>query len=69
MPVGLILLLKSFPETRKVIEVFQIQIQLKSYIAKYSDSVTAGNDSTRVTIFGDSNSTRVTLRRMVTRLE
>ena len=34
-----------------------------------SDSVIRVNDSTRVTIFDDSDSTRVTLRRMVTRLE
>jgi len=34
-----------------------------------SDSVTRVNDSTRVTIFGDPDSTRVTLRKMVTRLE
>ena len=34
-----------------------------------SDSVTRVNDSTRVTIFGDSDSTRVTLRKMVTRLK
>jgi len=34
-----------------------------------SDSVTRVNDLTRVTIFGDSDSTRVTLRKMVTRLE
>ena len=34
-----------------------------------SDSVTRVNDSTRVTIFGDSDSTRVTLRKIVTRLE
>jgi len=33
-----------------------------------SDSVTRVNNSTRVTIFGDSDSTRVTLRNMVTRL-
>jgi len=33
-----------------------------------SDSVTRVNDSTRVTIFGDSNSTRVTLKKIVTRL-
>ena len=36
---------------------------------KISDSVTRVNDSTRVTIFGDSNSTRVMLKNMVTRLE
>jgi len=34
-----------------------------------SDSVTRVNDSTRVKIFGDSDSTRVTLRKMVTRLQ
>jgi len=34
-----------------------------------SDSVTRVNDSTRVTIIGDSDSTRVTLRKMMTRLE
>jgi len=34
-----------------------------------SDSVTRVNNSTRVTIFGDSDSTRVTLKKMVTRLE
>jgi len=34
-----------------------------------SDSVTRVNDSTRVKIFGDSDLTRVTLRKMVTRLE
>ena len=34
-----------------------------------SDSATLVNDSTRVTNFGDSDSTRVTLRKMVTRLE
>ena len=34
-----------------------------------SDSVTRVNDSTQVTTFGDSDSTRVTLRKMVTRLE
>ena len=34
-----------------------------------SDSVSRVNDSTRVTIFGDSDSTRVTLRKMMTRLE
>ena len=34
-----------------------------------SDSVTRVNDSTRVKIFGDSDSTRFTLRKMVTRLE
>jgi len=34
-----------------------------------SDSVTRVNDSTRVTIFGDSDSTRVTLKKMVTRLD
>jgi len=34
-----------------------------------SDSVTRVNDSTRVTIFGDFGSTRVMLRKMVTRLE
>ena len=34
-----------------------------------NDSMTRVNDSTRVTIFGDSNSTRVTLREMVTRLD
>jgi len=34
-----------------------------------SDSVTRVNDSNRVTIFGDSDSTRVTLKKMVTRLE
>ena len=34
-----------------------------------SDSVTRVNDSTRVKTFGDSDTTRVTLRKMVTRLE
>jgi len=34
-----------------------------------SDSVTRVNDSTRVTIFGDSDSTCVTLSKMVNRLE
>ena len=34
-----------------------------------SDSVTRVNNSTQVTIFGDSDSTRVTLRKIVTRLE
>jgi len=34
-----------------------------------SDSVTRVNNSSRVTIFCDSDSTRVTLRKMVTRLE
>jgi len=34
-----------------------------------SDSVTLVNDSTRVTIFGDSDSIRVTLRKMVIRLD
>ena len=34
-----------------------------------SDSVTRVNYSTRVTIFGDFDSTRVTLRKMVTRLD
>ena len=34
-----------------------------------SDSVTRVNDSTRVTIFGDSDSTLVTFRKMVTRLD
>jgi len=34
-----------------------------------SDSVTRVSDSTRVTIFGDSDSTRITLRKMKTRLE
>ena len=34
--VGLILWLESFPDTSKVIQVFQIQIQTKNYIAKYN---------------------------------
>jgi len=38
-------------------------------VAVSSDSVTRVNDSTRVTIFGYSDSTRVTLRKMVIRLE
>ena len=33
-----------------------------------SDSVIRVNDSTRVTIFGESDSTRVTLKKMMTRL-
>jgi len=41
----------------------------KSSTTSPSGSVTRVNDSTRVTIFGDSDSTRVTLRKMVTRLE
>ena len=35
----------------------------------FSDSVTRVNDMTRVTIFGDLDSTPVTLRTMVTRLQ
>jgi len=34
-----------------------------------SDGVTRVNDSTRVTIFGDSDMTRVTFRKIVTPLE
>jgi len=34
-----------------------------------SDSMTRINDSTRVTIFGDPDSTQITLRKIVTRLE
>ena len=34
--VGLILWLESFPDTSKVIQLFQIQIQSKNYIAKYN---------------------------------
>jgi len=34
-----------------------------------NDNVTRVNDATRVTIFGDSDLTRVTLRKMVTRIE
>ena len=36
LAVGLILWLKSFPDTSKVIQLFQIQIQSKNYIAKYN---------------------------------
>ena len=36
LAVGLILWLKSFPDTSKVIQLFQIQIQYKNYIAKYN---------------------------------
>jgi len=49
---------------------------VKGYMAReclgifvLSDSVTRVNDSTRVMICGDSDSTRVTLRKMLTRLE
>jgi len=48
------------------------KFQLKSaqlVFTQTSDSVTRVNDSTRVTIFGDSDSTRVTLRKMLTRVE
>jgi len=37
--------------------------------SSHSDSVTRVSDSTRVTTFGDSDSTRATLRKMVTRLD
>ena len=36
LTVGLILWLESFPDTSKVIQLFQIQIQSKNYIAKYN---------------------------------
>jgi len=41
------------------------------FLCRYasSDSVTRVNDSTRVTSFGDSDSTRVTLKKIVTRLD
>jgi len=39
------------------------------WMLKCSESVTGVSDSTRVTIFGDSDSTRFTLTKMVTRLE
>ena len=45
------------------------ELKLVFWPASTSDSVTRVNDSTRVTIFGDSDSNRVTLRKMVTRLE
>jgi len=36
MEVGLYCDLESFLDTRKVIQVFQIEIQTKNYIAKYN---------------------------------
>ena len=36
LAVGLILWLESFPDTSEVIQLFQIQIQSKNYIAKYN---------------------------------
>jgi len=36
LAVGLILWLESFPDTSKVIQLFQIQIQSKNYTSKYS---------------------------------
>jgi len=36
LAVGLILLPESFPDTSKLIQLFQIQIQSKNYIAKYN---------------------------------
>jgi len=42
LAVGLILRLESFPDTSKVIQLFQIQIQSKNYIAKYNAN-TDGN--------------------------
>jgi len=36
MAVGLYCDLKSFTDTRKVIQVFKIQIQTKNYIPKYN---------------------------------
>jgi len=36
MAVGLYYDLESFPDTSKVIQAFQIQIQTKNYIAKYN---------------------------------
>ena len=36
LAIGLIPWLESFPDTSKVIQLFQIQIQSKNYIAKYN---------------------------------
>jgi len=36
LAMGLILWLESFPDTSKVIQLFQIQIQSKKHIAKYN---------------------------------
>jgi len=43
--------------------------QKNKLLYQASDTVTRVNDSTRVTVFGDSDSTRVTFSKMVTQLE
>jgi len=64
--------LKFYLDTQKWVDfdsIFWFDTFLWFIWSEVSDSVTRVNDSTRVTIFCDSKSTRVTLRKIRTRLE